>query len=115
MSLGTRRHPPKATDKFYLSREWRVVRLIVLRRDGYRCVICRRDVSASGEARVDHVKPRATHPELSLVVENLRTLCTTCDSNSHREKRNGSAVRDSRFTGCDIAGRPFDPDHVWNR
>jgi 5-methylcytosine-specific restriction protein A len=87
----------------------------VLKRDGYRCVVCRIDVSSPGASRVDHVKPRKTHPHLALDLTNLRTLCPDHDNQSHREKGSGSPNRDERFVirGCDETGWPIDPNHQW--
>lgn len=106
----------KRADPFYLSPEWRKLRLVTLQRDGYRCVVCRRNVSGKGESRVDHIKPRRDHPELALVLSNLRTLCPEHDNQAHREKgRAGGGPRDERFRvrGCDAAGWPIDPAHPW--
>lgn len=80
--------------------EWKILRKAALRRDGYRCVRCQRDVSGWHQSRVDHIKPVKTHPALALVLGNLRTLCATCDNRRHREKGGGQA------TGCDTSGWP---------
>jgi 5-methylcytosine-specific restriction endonuclease McrA len=104
---------PKHTDPFYTSKRWRAVRVLALRRDLYRCVICGADVSASGAARVDHIKERSNHPDLELDVDNLRTLCVLHDRHAHREK-NGrpqapGTERIVRFKlkGCDANGWPL--------
>lgn len=103
---------------------WRVLRRLVLERDGYRCVVCKRDVSGPGKARVDHIKPRRTHPHLAMAISNLRTLCTGCDNQSHREKGGSgdnravnTGARQERFVirGVNASGVPLDPNHHWNR
>ena len=108
----------KRADPFYRSSEWRHLRAAIVRRDGFKCVVCGADVSASGAATVDHIKPRLTHPHLSLDPANLRTLCGSrakggngCDNQSHREKATGAPTRDERFVirGVDPAGWPIDP------
>jgi hypothetical protein len=43
----------KRAASFYFLPEWRKLRWAVLRRDAFRCVVCGRDVSGSGPARVD--------------------------------------------------------------
>lgn len=100
---------PKKPDPFYASTRWRKVRLLALRRDLYRCVVCGADVSASGVARVDHIKERSNYPDLELDVDNLRTLCTLHDSHAHREKGMAPGTeRTVRFKlkGCDVNGWP---------
>ena len=47
----------------------------VLIRDNYRCVVCNRDVSGKGEARVDHIKPLRAYPHLALSL-----ICTVASS-----------------------------------
>lgn len=100
---------PKRADPFYLSPNWRKTRLRILERDNYRCVKCGADVFGKGQARVDHVKPRSTHPHLALEPSNLRTLCVLHDHQAHRERaRGGGGDRVERFTmpGADAEGWP---------
>lgn len=82
-------------------------------RDGYRCVICGVDVSGKGQARVDHVFPKKSHPQLALELSNLRSLCVRHDAQSHREKGSGSPRRNERFSGATDQGFPIDPQHLW--
>lgn len=101
---------------FYTSDRWRALRLVALRRDHYRCVICGTSVAAKGAARVDHILPVRTHPHLALDLANLRSLCTVCDAQSHREKSQGQgAPRNAKFEAIDCNGEPLDPQHHWNR
>jgi hypothetical protein len=89
-----------------------------LARDGFRCVVCGCSVVGKGQARVDHIKPRRTHPHLAFVLSNLRTLCAKHDNQAHREKGcGGSAERDERFVvkGCGADGWPVDALHPWNK
>ena len=103
----------KRPDPIYLSAEWKQVRKFVLARDDHRCVVCGRDVSAAGAARVDHIR-RVTDGGAPFDPANLRTLCVTHDAQAHREKGTGSQHREERFGGCDLSGRPLDPRHPWN-
>jgi 5-methylcytosine-specific restriction endonuclease McrA len=100
---------------FYQSARWRALRLIALRRDRWHCVICGSNVSGKGQARVDHILPVATHPALALVIDNLRTLCTTCDAQGHREKGMKTSTRHARFDAFNANGEPLDPSHHWHR
>jgi len=106
-------------ERLLLSPAWRSLRLVALRRDGYRCVICGTSVAGKGMARVDHILPRSTHPHLALVLSNCRTLCTRCDNQSHGEKRLPPHLRTGqrieRITGSNRSGLPIDPNHHWNR
>lgn len=107
----------KPTDPFYLSKEWRAAKLAVLKRDGYRCVVCRCSVAGKGKSRVDHIIPRS-QGGAPLDQTNLRTLCVTHDNQSHREKAaGGGGPRVERFIvkGLDADGRPLDPNHPWRR
>jgi len=54
------------------TKRWKALRLIALRRDGWRCVKC----SAKGRLEVDHIKPVRTYPALAYDLDNLQTLCT---------------------------------------
>jgi len=56
------------------SRQWKALRLIALRRDGFLCVECR----APGRLEVDHIKPVRTAPELAFELSNLQSLCARC-------------------------------------
>ena len=97
-ALDTRaaRTPPKVADEFYLSGEWKALRLACLKRDRWRCVIC-------GEPAVvaDHVIGRRKWVAEGLPgspdeLENLRSLCRR-DDNRLKEgpdgERRGSAGR----------------------
>ena len=89
----------KAGDPFYSSKQWRAVRLLALQRDLFRCTVCGRDIGGLGQARVDHVLPRETHPELAYDMTNLRSLCPRHDAQGHREKgkREHTGERIERF------------------
>lgn len=102
----------KRPDPFYTSPPWRKLRAQALKRDGHRCVVCGRDVSDKGAARVDHIEPRSVRPDLELTLSNVRTLCTEHDNQSHREKAGGGGPRREAFVirGCDADGWPLSPD-----
>ena len=65
---------------FLRSRAWRNVRARAMTRDHYICQECDTPTGESGHG--DHIKPRETHPELALDVDNVQTLCERC----HGEK-----------------------------
>ncbi len=78
-------------------------------------MICGADVSARGAARVDHIKPRSRYPELAWSLDNLRTLCSGCDNQSHREKAmpgyRGERIERVVIRGFDRHGVPLDPNY----
>lgn len=67
------------SDAFLASYEWRVARMKVLKRDGARCVCCGATPDDGLKMHVDHIKPRKTHPELALDLDNLQVLCEVCN------------------------------------
>ena len=76
---------------FYASDEWRRLRYRVLKTYGKRCMCCGASPETGAIMHVDHIKPRYTHPELSLSFDNLQVLCEDCnmgkgawDSTDHR-------------------------------
>ena len=67
-----------ASKGFYTSREWRELRYKALNKYGKRCSCC----GATPETailHVDHIKPRSTHPDLELDIDNLQVLCEDCN------------------------------------
>lgn len=107
---------PRRAGGFYDTPAWKAVRRLALIRDGYRCTVCGCCVRGKGQARVDHIQSISERPDLDLVLSNLRTLCSTCDNQAHREKRsNDKTKRNARFVikGCDSNGNPLDKGHPW--
>lgn len=74
------RPPPKAAEPFYLSPEWRALRLRVLARDRFRC-------AAPGCARracvVDHIVSRKAGG--ADAEHNLRSFCRTHDNQAKED------------------------------
>ena len=61
------------------------VRAAVMRRDGYRCVVC----GATERLSLDHIVPyRDDGPD---TVENLRVLCMPCNNRRYQEERRRGA------------------------
>ncbi len=78
----------KAADPFYLSKQWKKVRLDVIRRDKWRCqqcnVLCLGKKRDKPTAHVDHLVARKDRPDLALSMNNLQTLCAPCHSRKTR-------------------------------
>lgn len=72
--------PEKASsDNFYESSEWQKVRYKALLKHNGSCQCCGASPSKGKPLHVDHIKPRSTHSELELVVDNLQVLCKDCN------------------------------------
>lgn len=67
------------SSEFLQSYEWRKLRLIALKLHGSRCQCCGASPKEGAVMNVDHIKPRKTHPELALTLNNLQVLCHECN------------------------------------
>lgn len=68
----------KAERDFYRSRPWRLVRLMVLERDGYKCQIQAKHCTTDA-TQVDHIIPLERKGN-RLDPDNLRAACAYCNS-----------------------------------
>jgi len=70
----------KESEKFLSSWKWTTLRYKVLQVHGKKCMCCGATPD-DGETVicVDHIKPRHTHPHLSLEESNLQVLCHDCN------------------------------------
>ena len=60
---------------------------------------------------VDHIEPHRDDLELFWDRENnWQGLCSSCHSGAKQELESTGRIR-----GCDVDGRPLDPEHHWNR
>lgn len=73
--------------KFYKSNAWQVTRQLVLERDNYECVECRKNGKVFTDKHrpdkhkrldIDHIKSLEHHPHLAFELDNLQTLCIRC-------------------------------------
>ena len=71
---------------FYRSAKWRKKRTVVLARDQYRCVECRKYGRITQATIVHHIKPYEDYPELAFMSSNLESLCAACHAKAHPEK-----------------------------
>jgi 5-methylcytosine-specific restriction endonuclease McrA len=65
--------------EFYNTEAWKRLRYHALVRDGGRCLCCGRAASDGVTLNVDHIKPRKKYPHLALDLDNLQTLCASCN------------------------------------
>ena len=97
------------SDPFYRTAQWRKLRVAVLQRDGYRCVVPACEHRA---VVVDHIispKNGGAH-----VMWNLRSLCR--DHDNQMKELKGKRRREIPFVkGSKADGTPNDPNHHWVR
>ena len=72
----------------YADPQWRWVRQVVLKRDGWQCVECKRGGAAGLEV---HHKTGIAAGGAAFDTENLQTLCVKCHRRRHRKRRKLSA------------------------
>jgi hypothetical protein len=65
-------------DRRYSTKAWQVLRLAVLRRDGYRCQIQGRRCAGIANT-AHHILPSSTHPHLFFDPANLQAACKPCN------------------------------------
>lgn len=59
---------------------WRKLRYQAIRHYGAKCMCCGATRESGAVIHVDHIKPRRTHPELALKLDNLQILCGDCNA-----------------------------------
>ena len=79
---------------FLQSREWKLLRSAVVKQYGRKCMKCGSTPKRPWHTHVDHIRPRKTHPELSLSFDNCQVLCCRCN------KAKGNKTADYRPHHC---------------
>ena len=74
------------------TKRWKVLRMEILERDGFRCRSC----GCGGRLEVDHIKPVRTHPNLGYEPSNLQALCPSCHTRKTREECGHPPVSEDR-------------------
>jgi len=93
--------------QFYKQKEWYILRAKALKRDHHTCRFCGKSVKEKGQAHIDHIKRRTTHPHLALELSNLQTLCVKCHGSIKRRDENNPN------RGINPDGTPVDPNSEW--
>ncbi len=88
-SIYDRYKRSKDAKRFYNSKEWKGIRHRVLVRDNYLCQRCLRNKLIVTAEVVHHKKELEDHPELSLVEDNLESLCHKCHTGHHKKGKQG--------------------------
>ncbi|MDF1716189.1 MAG: HNH endonuclease signature motif containing protein [Antarcticimicrobium sp.] len=78
--IGDRKQHHRYSKKVTSTKRWKVLRMAILERDGFRCKSC----GARGRLEIDHIKPVRTHPERSYDPLNLQALCPSCHTRKTR-------------------------------
>lgn len=65
----------------------RDIRYEVIRRCGYKCAACGREIKRKSTLHIDHIKPRKSYPALAYLASNLQVLCSRC--NVHKSAYDG--------------------------
>lgn len=73
----------------YKSAHWKRKRELILRRDGYMCVECKKYGRIREAKTVHHIQHVDEYPELAYTDSNLESLCLACHNKQHPEKGNG--------------------------
>ena len=68
-----------AQPEFLETYVWRKKRMEALLKYGPKCMCCGATPKTGAVMNVDHIKPRRTHPELALEIDNLQILCGDCN------------------------------------
>ena len=75
--------------EFYASPRWLHKRDLILRRDGYRCQICKRYGRIRQATLVHHIEHLDERPDLALASDNLISVCASCHNALHPERARG--------------------------
>ena len=85
-------HKTSSNLRIRQSTEYKLWRMSVFKRDGFRCVWCGARFIKGVTGRVilnaDHIKPFSLFPELRLAIDNGRTLCRGCHKTTTTYGRN---------------------------
>lgn len=77
-AVKVKRSPRTAKD-FYSSRAWKILRYQAFEKYGNRCQCCGARPQDGISLHADHIKPKSTHPELCLDLNNIQILCPDCN------------------------------------
>lgn len=90
--IGVRKLHQRHSQAVTRTKRWKVLRMAILERDGFRCRAC----GCGGRLEVDHVQPVRTHPELSYEPRNLQALCPACHTKKTRTECGHKPLSDTR-------------------
>ena len=68
---------------FYKSKQWKTKRQVIMRRDKYECLECKRYGKSRTATTVHHCYPLREYPQYRLESWNLLSLCAKCHEKMH--------------------------------
>ncbi len=77
---GIKGYKNSAKNAVYATEEYKEFRKRVLERDKYTCQHCGKSGTKLNPLQVEHLKPKATYPELIFEMSNCIVLCRSCHS-----------------------------------
>jgi len=95
--------------------KWQRESKAFLAANGGKLCVCKRPATV-----VDHIKPHRGDMKLFWDRGNWQPLCGSCHSRKTARQDGGFGnTRDTSgavpVPGCDVHGRPIDPNHPWNK
>ncbi|MFL0196992.1 HNH endonuclease [Clostridium sp. WILCCON 0269] len=75
---------------FYISTEWKHLRIDILKEQNDECQICKSKGLVNEAVTVHHIKHLKKYPQLALTKSNLIAVCKQCHNDLHPEKRKGN-------------------------
>jgi len=95
----------------YTTQRWRRLRRLKLRERPL-CEACLAQGQIEPATTVDHRVRITDGGNPFPAVQDLSSLCASCHNSKSRAEQMG---QDYWVKGCDLFGRPLDPNHPWNR
>ncbi len=96
------------TGRLYNTRRWKRRRAAFLALNPL-CRFCEATSRVTLATIVDHIRPHKGDEALFFDETNWQSMCKPCHDGAKAELERTGALR-----GCDVHGRPLDPNHPWN-
>ena len=97
------------TGRLYDKQRWKRRRAAFLGANPL-CKFCEATSRVTMATIVDHIRPHKGVETLFFDETNWQSLCKPCHDGAKAELENTGRIR-----GCNVHGRPLDPNHPWNQ
>jgi 5-methylcytosine-specific restriction enzyme A len=94
----------------YSTQRWQRLRRLKLQEKTL-CELCIKQGRIEPATAVDHIVPISKGGNPFPAFDRLMSLCASCHNQKTRCEQIGE---DYTVKGCDVFGRPLNPDHPWN-